>query len=67
MTVPTERTRAVLYTRKFLLRLIAPEETPRVPKAVRREALACLRHYPWDIEMALAAKKAPEIFGPGDL
>lgn len=46
MTIPEERTRAVVYTRAFLQCLIDPRKTPRVPRIVRREAAALLRHYP---------------------
>lgn len=37
---------AVLASRDFLLRLTRPQETPRVPPGIRREALALLRHFP---------------------
>jgi hypothetical protein len=33
-------------TRDFLLRLTNHKETPRIPREVRREARALLRHYP---------------------
>ncbi len=46
MTVPIERTNAVIFTETFLLRLIDPKQTPRVPKAIRQEAHRLLRHYP---------------------
>jgi hypothetical protein len=35
MTIPSERTRAVLFTEKFLKDLTDPKTTPRIPKAVR--------------------------------
>ncbi len=46
MTVPNERKAAVMNTEKFLLRLMDPKQTPRVPKAIRQEACGLLRHYP---------------------
>jgi hypothetical protein len=36
--------------------------TPRVPKAIKDQARACLRHYPSDIDMDRAAECAPDIF-----
>ncbi len=61
MTLPDERYRAVQRTAEFLQRL-AGGHYARVPKAVRGEALALLRHYPgsWDMDRAAAA--APEVF-----
>jgi hypothetical protein len=41
-----QQTSAVVATRDFLLRLIDTKETPRIPREVRREARALLRHYP---------------------
>lgn len=46
MTLPIERTNAVLRTEKFLMDLRDPKKYPRVPKAVREEAQRLLRHYP---------------------
>jgi len=46
MTVPNERKAAVMNTEKFLLRLMDPKQTPRVPKAIRQEARGLLKHYP---------------------
>ena len=59
MTLPDERYRAVVQTQRFLLRILT---TPRVPKAVKDEARACLRHYPSDFDMNRAAEGAPDIF-----
>lgn len=64
MTMPCERTRAVQYTREFLLRLCNPKETPRVPREVRRQASRLLRHYPGTFYLGEAAKHAPDVFGP---
>jgi len=62
MTLPYERFRAVKSAREFLLELIDPKKTPRVPKDIRRQALFVLRHYPLDCEMEHAADLAPELF-----
>ena len=51
MTLPVERTNAVLRTEKFLLSLCDPKKTPRVPKAVREEARRLLKHYPSEYDM----------------
>lgn len=57
MTIPVERTNAVVYTREFLLSLIDPKETPRIPKAIRKQALRLLRHYPSKHEMDIIANR----------
>ena len=48
MTLPHERTRAVLSTQDFLLRLTSPYNggIKGVPTPVREEARRLLRHYP---------------------
>lgn len=48
MTLPFEEKRAINYTRKFLLDLTDPRETPRVPKDIRERAKSLLRHYPYE-------------------
>ena len=61
MTLPDERYRAVKYAADFLSRL-AGGDLPRVPKAVREEARAILRHYPTGWDMQRTARMAPEVF-----
>jgi len=51
MTLPTERTNAVLRTERFLIDLMDPKKYPRVPKAVRQEAGRLLKHYPSQYDM----------------
>ena len=51
MTMPSERTQAVLRVEKFLLDLRNPKKYPRVPKAVREEAGRLLKHYPSQFDM----------------
>lgn len=63
MTMPFERRWAVNNTRLFLVDLMDPKKTPRVPKEIRKEAYRCLRHYPGEYYMECAAEQAPEIFG----
>jgi hypothetical protein len=64
MTIPTERTRAVLQTRDFLTALLFSNDTPRVPRYVRSRALRCLRHYPFSSGIWRAAERSPDIFAP---
>jgi hypothetical protein len=66
MTIPTERTRAVLYARDFLSDLCNPKITPRVPSEVREQARRILRHYPSSYELDCVAETSPDWFGkPG--
>ena len=62
MTLPDERYRSVVQTRRFLLDLCNSEHTPRVPKLVRETARSMLRHYPSDWDMQRAAEGAPDVF-----
>lgn len=62
MTLPDERYRAVVQTRRFLMDLCNPEHTPRVPKLVRDTARSMLRHYPSDWDMQRTARMAPDVF-----
>lgn len=61
MTLPDERYRAIKSTREFLYDLIDPKKTPKLPRAIRQRALACLRHFPHEYEMETVAKKVPTI------
>jgi hypothetical protein len=60
--MPDERYRAVIQTREFLFNLVNPVSTPGVPKAVRKEAASCLRHYPNEWEMQEVSEKCPAVF-----
>jgi hypothetical protein len=55
MTMPKERTLAVLETRAFLCRL-AHDPRRIYLKDIRRQAAQLLRHYPFAWEMDLACK-----------
>lgn len=59
MTLPDERYRAVVQTKRFLLEILT---TPRVPKAIKDNARHCLRHYPDEWDMQRAADGAPDVF-----
>ena len=52
MTLPSERTNAIILTKMFLRELLDAKLTPKVPRAVRLRALACLRHYPNVFELS---------------
>ena len=62
MTMPSERTRAVLQTREFLQWLLRTEVTPDMVARVKSEARALLRHYPSSIDMHLAHLACPQWF-----
>lgn len=64
MTIPYERTRALIETKQFLQELQDPKLTPRVPGAVREHARTLLRHYPSYAEVELAHKALPHLYGP---
>lgn len=57
MTIPVERTNAVIWTESFLKDLLDPKKTPRVPKSVRQQAGRLLRHYPSKFEMDMIAER----------
>jgi len=63
MTIPSERTRAVLAAGDMLVDLINPSVTTRVPRAIRQRALRVLRHYPWAMHMKQTAEECPELWG----
>lgn len=62
MTLPNERTRSVIETRNFLLSLLNPKETPRVPKQFRQRAGRLLRHFPTELDMELVGEGKSEVF-----
>lgn len=51
MSLPDERTRAVLWARALLEDLLDPKQTPRVPREVRERASAILKHFPRRYDM----------------
>lgn len=67
MSLPTERYRAVIKARNFLRDLLNPKATPRVPKAIRREAYRVLKHYMGSYDLEKLAKNNPTILqNPND-
>lgn len=64
VTIPYERTRAVLQTRELLKQLCDAKETPRIPKRIRERAGSLLEHYPTPLEVEIAHRAAPDHFGP---
>ena len=61
MTLPFERTNAVLNVERFLMDLRDPKKYPRVPRAVREEAGRLLRHYPSQYHMAYIKESFEEV------
>ncbi|MGI9143631.1 MAG: BPSL0761 family protein, partial [Fluviibacter sp.] len=51
MTIPRERSIAVVRTEQFLLALCDKHKTPRVPEHIREQARFLLRHYPTRLDM----------------
>lgn len=63
MTLPDERYRAVRFAEEFLRELaIDRKKYPRVPKSIRQEASAILRHYPSQYEMDMLSNAVPDMF-----
>lgn len=61
MTLPDERYRAIQRTRHFLMSLMDPKETPRIPRSIRGQAYSLLRHYPGDCDLERLAGKSPDV------
>lgn len=64
MTLPHERTRAVMNTREFLFRLTSPYNggVKGVKKEVREMARQLLKHYPMPYDLHHVAKQCPDVF-----
>lgn len=65
MTLPYERTRALINAHDFLVRLASaygPNGIKRIPTEVRREARWLLKHFPRPYDIHAAAKCAPDVF-----
>lgn len=61
MTLPDERYRAIKQTQQFLQDLMDPKKTPRVPRAIRKQAYSLLRHYPDSWHLERLAEKSPDV------
>jgi hypothetical protein len=61
MTTPTERTRAVVETRRFL-QALASDGGDTEPTDIRENAKRLLRHYPLDIDLSASASAFPSVW-----
>ena len=61
MTIPDERTKAVVETRN-LLRILATADEVNIPGLVQTVAVGLLRHYPLDADLAVSASALPGIW-----
>ncbi len=62
MTLPDERYRSLVQTKKFLMELLSPHMTPRVPKVIRQRAHSLLRHWPDNYHLDLMCENMPGAF-----
>lgn len=62
MTMPDERYRSLVQTKKFLYDLLNTQQTPRVPKIIRQRANSLLRHWPDDYHLGLMTEEMPDYF-----
>ena len=60
MTLPDERYRSLVNTRNFLVDLVQPKTTPRVPRYVRQQALSLLKHFPNLFDVEQLCDKLPD-------
>ena len=61
MTTPTERTNAVIETRRFL-QLLASDDGLRDVGNIRETAIRLLRHYPRDIDLSVSSSAFPSVW-----
>lgn len=62
MTLPHERTLAVMRASEFMRDLMDPKKTPRVPLEVRLRAARVLKHYPLDSHLWIVSQVAFHVF-----
>ena len=62
VTLPDERYRSLLSGKQFLLDLLNPKVTPKVPKYIRQRAGSILRHYPSSYQFTKMLETMPEEF-----
>jgi hypothetical protein len=60
MSLPCEEKRALEQTRMFLVELLDPKQTPRVPAAIRKRACRLLKHYPLLIDWFVTRQRDTE-------
>ncbi|WP_328811000.1 BPSL0761 family protein [Paraburkholderia metrosideri] len=61
MTTPSERTNAVIETRRFLQEL-ASDDGHTEASEIRESARRLLRHYPLDIDISISASAFPSVW-----
>jgi hypothetical protein len=61
MTMPYERTKAVIETRVLLQSLASPDG-PAVPDRIRDLARQLLRHFPLDVDLDVSATALPSLW-----
>jgi len=64
MTIPFERTRALIETKQFLEQLLVPEDSPGVPDWAREQARKLLRHYPTYSNIDFLHRVLPHLYAP---
>lgn len=65
MTLPNERTIAVLVAREFLVRVSSAyveQGFKGIKRDIRDEAARILRHFPEAVDLYSAGKESPEVF-----
>ena len=62
MTLPDERYRSLVQTKKFLEELLNSQKTPRVPKIIRQRAHGLLRHWPDNFHLEMMTETMPHHF-----
>ena len=60
MTLPDERYRSVIETKKFLESILNTRSG--LSKDMKEQARWCLRHYPSEYDLDRASKGAPDVF-----
>lgn len=51
MSLPDEKLRSLIYAKRFLISLLHPYYTKRIPRQIRETASSVLRHYPFHYEL----------------
>ena len=70
MTLPNERTRAVVEMERAVVAILPfmahdrpTVQTVRVPRELLQRMTRLLRHYPTEYDMKITAEKVPELWG----
>jgi hypothetical protein len=61
MTMPSERTKAVIETRE-LLQLLASSDGSTMPSRIHDLARQLLRHFPLDVDLDVSAAALPNVW-----